>query len=57
MTSAAPVIALLDQEEDDLKIVALEKLNQIVDEFWAEIAGTPGAVEKIEVFCEDEGFK
>jgi 26S proteasome regulatory subunit N2 len=38
ITSAAGVISLLDEPEPQLKAFALEKLNNIVDVFWAEIS-------------------
>lgn len=38
LTSAASFIALLDEEQPELKVFALEKLNSLVDEFWPEIA-------------------
>jgi 26S proteasome regulatory subunit N2 len=38
LTSAASFIALLDEDQYELKVYALEKLNALVDEFWAEIA-------------------
>ncbi|KAG0240325.1 proteasome regulatory particle base subunit [Actinomortierella wolfii] len=53
LTSAAGLIALLDERDDELKAYALNKLNSIVDEFWAEISDS---VSKIEVMYEDEGF-
>ncbi len=37
LTSANGFLTLLD-EEPELRVYALEKLNQLVDEFWAEIA-------------------
>ncbi|KAJ3088234.1 proteasome regulatory particle base subunit [Quaeritorhiza haematococci] len=54
LTSAAGVISLLDESEEELKVYALKKLDAIVDQFWAEISD---AVSKIEVLYEDEGFK
>ncbi|KAF9982892.1 proteasome regulatory particle base subunit [Mortierella antarctica] len=54
LTSAAGVIALLDEHDDDLKVYALQKLNGIVDQFWAEISD---AVSKIEIMYEDTEFK
>lgn len=54
ITSAAGVISLLDEPEPQLKVFALEKLNKIVDVFWAEISE---AVDKIEILYEDIGFK
>jgi len=32
------LIALLDESEEELKIYALQKLNPLVDQFWAEIS-------------------
>lgn len=37
-TLIAGVIALLDEQDDDLKVYALQKLNGLVDQFWAEIS-------------------
>nr|XP_039249968.1 26S proteasome non-ATPase regulatory subunit 1-like [Styela clava] len=54
ITSAAGVIALLDEPEDDLKVYALNRLNNIVPQFWPEISDH---VEKIEVLYEDESFQ
>ncbi|CAB4395122.1 uncharacterized protein OCT59_026377 [Rhizophagus irregularis] len=53
LTSAGGIIALLDESEEELKIYALEKLNTLVDQFWAEISD---AVSKIEILYEDEFF-
>jgi 26S proteasome regulatory subunit N2 len=38
VTSAKGVISLLDEEQIEIKEHALTKLNELVDEFWAEIA-------------------
>lgn len=54
MTSASGVISLLDEPDEQLKVFALEKLNKIVDVFWAEIAE---AVMKIEVLHESREFR
>ncbi|PFX28992.1 26S proteasome non-ATPase regulatory subunit 1 [Stylophora pistillata] len=54
LTSAAGLLALLDENEYDLKVFALKNLHHIVDIFWAEISES---VEKIEVLYEDETFK
>ncbi|KAF9201263.1 proteasome regulatory particle base subunit [Haplosporangium sp. Z 27] len=54
LTSAAGVIALLDEHDDDLKVYALQKLSGLVDQFWAEISD---AVSKIEIMYEDTEFK
>ncbi|CAG8526274.1 17299_t:CDS:10 [Acaulospora morrowiae] len=53
LTSAGGIIALLDEPEEQLKIYALEKLNILVDQFWAEISD---AVSKIEILYENEHF-
>ena len=44
MLFKAGVLALLDEKEPELKSFALQKLNNVVDEFWAEISE---AVEKM----------
>eukprot|EP00112_Aurelia_sp_Birch-Aquarium-sp1_P023095 Seg675.34_Seg675.31 transcript_id=Seg675.34_Seg675.31/GoldUCD/mRNA.D3Y31 product="26S proteasome non-ATPase regulatory subunit 1" protein_id=Seg675.34_Seg675.31/GoldUCD/D3Y31 len=54
LTSAAGIIALLDDQEIDLKHYALKKLDAVVDEFWAEVAEI---VNKIEELYEDEQFR
>ncbi|KAG0222249.1 armadillo-type protein [Mortierella sp. GBAus27b] len=54
LTSAAGVIALLDEQDDNLKVYALQKLNGLVDQFWTEISD---AVSKIEIMYEDAMFK
>jgi len=53
ITSASGIISLLEEEKPELKKFALAKLNDIVDEFWAEISEV---IEKIEVLYEDESF-
>lgn len=53
ITSAAGVVALLDEPEAELKSYALQKLNTLVDAFWAEIADS---VSKIEILYEDASF-
>ncbi|XP_077440261.1 26S proteasome non-ATPase regulatory subunit 1 isoform X1 [Vanacampus margaritifer] len=54
ITSAAGIISLLDEEEPQLKVFALQKLDYLVNDFWAEISGS---VDKIEVLYEDETFR
>lgn len=34
----AGVLALLDEPEDDMKVFALMRLDELVDIFWAEIS-------------------
>lgn len=38
ISSAVGIVSLLDEEEPELQSYALQKLNNIVDIFWAEIA-------------------
>jgi len=54
ITSASGIVALLDEPEDSLQVYALNRLNEIVPEFWPEISDH---VEKIEVLYENEAFK
>ncbi|XP_057301114.1 26S proteasome non-ATPase regulatory subunit 1-like [Hydractinia symbiolongicarpus] len=54
LTSAAGVIALLEETEPELKFYALKKLDNIVGEFWAEISDV---ITKIEELCENDGFR
>ncbi|XP_067617166.1 26S proteasome non-ATPase regulatory subunit 1 [Eurosta solidaginis] len=53
LTSAAGIISLLDEPMPDLKIFALKKLDNIVNEFWPEISES---IEKIEMLHEDRSF-
>lgn len=53
LTSAAGIISLLDEPMSELKIFALKKLDNIVDEFWPEISES---IEKIEMLHEDRAF-
>ncbi|KAJ3101281.1 proteasome regulatory particle base subunit [Phlyctochytrium planicorne] len=54
LTSAAGVISLLDETNEELQIYALKQLDVMVDQFWAEIADE---VTKIEILYENEAFK
>ncbi len=54
ITSAAGVLALLDEPETEMKYFSLHKLNMIVDQFWAEISES---VDRVEMLYEDESFK
>ena len=40
LTSATGVLSLLQEPDDALKSHALKKVDEIVDQFWAEIAGS-----------------
>ena len=53
-STAAGVIALLNEPESEVKVFALNKLNTIVDVFWAEISEAVGT---IEMLYEDTTFK
>ncbi|KAH8555091.1 armadillo-type protein [Umbelopsis sp. PMI_123] len=53
LTSASGVIALLDEDQVELKTYALQKLNTLVNDFWAEISDSVG---KIEILYEDSDF-
>ncbi|KAG2183158.1 hypothetical protein INT43_006153 [Umbelopsis isabellina] len=53
LTSASGVIALLDEDQVELKTYALQKLNSLVNDFWAEISDS---VAKIEILYEDSEF-
>ena len=53
LTSASGIISLLDDSLAEMKIFALDRLNSVVDEIWAEISEV---VPKIEVLYEDEAF-
>ncbi|KAI9983838.1 hypothetical protein PInf_007915 [Phytophthora infestans] len=52
-SSAAGVLALLEEEDNVLKTHALQKLNQVVDHYWAEIAD---AIPLIEELSEEKNF-
>jgi len=54
LSSAGPVLSLLEEESEDLKIHALQQLNRLVDRFWAEIAP---AIAKIEELYDDDKFR
>lgn len=36
--TAAGILSLLDESELEVRVFALQRLNQLVDRFWAEIA-------------------
>eukprot|EP00897_Mesotaenium_endlicherianum_P008985 jgi/Mesen1/8114/ME000435S07282 len=53
VTSASGLLAMLDEEQDALKVHALKNLNLMVDQFWAEISANISTIESLH---EDEGF-
>ena len=38
LTSASGFISLLDETQDELQLYALQQLNSVVNQFWAEIS-------------------
>ena len=54
VTSAAGLLTLLDDDNDELKKYALTNLDKVVDQFWYQISGSIAAVEAL---YEDEDFK
>ncbi|KAI7851623.1 armadillo-type protein [Circinella umbellata] len=53
LTSASGILALLDEQQPELQVYALQNLNNLVNEFWAEISDS---VAKIEILYEDSQF-
>ncbi|KAI9916700.1 hypothetical protein PsorP6_016713 [Peronosclerospora sorghi] len=51
--SAAGILALLEEQDNALKAHALQKLNKVVDHYWAEIAD---AIPLIEELSEEKNF-
>lgn len=38
LTSAAGLLSLLDEEQLELQVYALNHLNAVIDQFWAEVS-------------------
>ncbi|KAK9473769.1 armadillo-type protein [Dipodascopsis tothii] len=53
LTSSAALLALLDEPDQSLQVYALEKLNEVVDEFWTEITDSVTVIEEL---YEDDKF-
>ncbi|KAF8847037.1 26S proteasome regulatory complex, non-ATPase subcomplex, Rpn2/Psmd1 subunit [Acephala macrosclerotiorum] len=53
LTSASGVLGFLHDEEPELKVFALQTLNDDIDTLWTEVAGSIG---QIEALYEDETF-
>ncbi|KAG9249107.1 putative 26S proteasome regulatory subunit rpn2 [Calycina marina] len=53
LTSASGVLGLLFDTEPELKVFALQTLNDDIDTLWTEVAGSVG---QIEALYEDESF-
>lgn len=47
LTSAEGILALLGEQENELKTFALQRLNELVDQFWAEIAEQLPRIEEL----------
>ena len=54
LTSVAGMMALLDEKDVKLQEYALQKLNTLVDRFWAELADS---LARLEELYEDEAFQ
>ena len=52
-TSAAHLLAQLNEDDDALRLHALQSLNRAVHEFWFQIASS---IASVEAFYEDEDF-
>ena len=52
-SSAAGVLALLDEEDEGLKLYALQQLDRSVHDFWFQISGS---IAGIEALYEDDEF-
>lgn len=52
-SGALALLALLEENEDALKVFALEKMNANVDEYWFQLSGS---VTHVEALFEDEEF-
>lgn len=53
ISSATGVLSLLNEEDDALRLHALQVLNKLVHEFWFQVASS---IASVEAFYEDEEF-
>lgn len=53
VSSAAGLLALLEEQNDDLKRYALTNLDKVVDEYWFQISGS---IASVEALYEDDEF-
>ena len=53
VSSAAGLLALLDEDHDDLKKHALVNLDKVVHDYWFQISGS---IASVEALYEDEDF-
>ena len=53
VSSAANLLAQLDEDDEALRLNALQSLNSVVHDFWFQIASS---IASVEAFYEDESF-
>lgn len=53
VSSASGLLSLLEEDDEALRLHALQALNKVVHEFWFQIAGS---IASVEAFYEDEEF-
>lgn len=53
VSSAAGLLALLEEHNDDLKRYALTNLDKVVHEYWFQISGS---IASVEALYEDDEF-
>lgn len=53
VSSAAGLLALLEEDDDSLKLYALQNLDKVIHEFWFQIASS---IALIETLYEDDAF-
>lgn len=53
VSSAANLLAQLDEDDEALRLNALQSLNNVVHDFWFQIASS---IALVEAFYEDETF-
>lgn len=52
-SSAQGIISLLEEENDNIKVIALKKIELIIDSYWPEISDSLIVLESL---SEDENF-
>ena len=53
VSSASPLLALLEEDDDQLKIYALKQLDTVVQHFWYQISNY---IPQVEALYEDDTF-
>lgn len=53
VSSASGLLSLLEEDDEGLRLHALQALNKVAHEFWFQIAGS---IASVEAFYEDEEF-